>query len=209
MRKVALYSLSSLILLAFSCHNSEPTLAIMQTESNSIKVGEVECILLVTDLQGKPQTVFKQGENFLLSFTIKNHSDQEVRVCEGSLLSKIVPELFTVYQELNEGKFPIGKPYESISTSCRFIAPSILSANTENNITLPWLWGNGENKQAIYDTPNFGYYLNPDDSLCKTLAIYSAQAPRTSKLAVGNYFTQLSTTLYNREIQLRYDFIVE
>ncbi len=208
---MTLCALCLLILLGFGCDKNEPS--ITQTAAHSIRAGEIEFSLLVTDLQGRPQTVFKVGENFLLSFTVKNHSNKEVKVCEGSLFDKdkIGEQLFNVYQVTNEGNSSglIGKPYETIGTSCRIYGPSILKAQSKHTLTLPWLWGSrNENQLDVYDTSDFRHFLDNGYG-CETSADYSAQAPRTTALSAGKYFTQLSATVDKRKIYLRYDFTVE
>jgi hypothetical protein len=147
----------------------------------------------------------------LLTFKVKNHSNKEVKVCEGSLFDndKMGQQLFTVYKETNEANSTgsIGKPYESIGTSCRIYTSPILMPQSKNTITLPWLWGS-EDQQDFYDTSNFGYFLDSGYA-CETMAYYSARATRTTALAAGKYFTQLSVTLDNWKIQLRYNFTVD
>ncbi len=213
MRSITIGALCWLSLLAFGCDKDDPSITVTQTAPYSVRAGEVEFTLLVTDLTGKPQTVLKAGENFLLTFKVKNHSNKEVKVCEGSLFDndKIGDQLFTVYKETSEAgsskSIAVGRPYESIGTLCRIYGPSILKAKSENTITLPWLWGS-ENQQDFYDTSDFGHFLDFGYG-CETSAYYSAQAPRTTALAVGKYFTQLSATLDNRKVSLRYDFTVE
>ncbi len=209
MKRMTICAFCWLILLAFGCDKDEPS--ITQTATHSLRAGDVEFSLLVTDLEGKPQTVFKVGENFLLSFKVRNHSNKEVKVCEGSLLDKdkIGEQLFTVYRVTNEANSTglIGKPYESISAFCRVYTSSMLMPQSENTLTLPWLWGR-ENQQDFYDTSDFGLFLDSGYA-CETSAYYSAQAPRTTALATGKYFTQISATVDNRKINLRYDFTVE
>ena len=112
--------LISVVLTSFlaSCGEDIETLPTDSSAISKRNAGDLVFTLQVLNMEGEPQAVFQEGENFLLDFTIENKGENEVLICECDL-PQAIDDFFAVYRVFeddkgNPEKTLIGKPYDGI-----------------------------------------------------------------------------------------------
>jgi len=131
---------------------------------------DFEFVLL--DTLGNEKTVFKQGENIIFSFQVKNNSDEDVYLKN----SFIYDDFFKVYQtNTPEGTLSYGRPYDVIC----YIGAFNIPANETFNMKCPW------------------YYATDSTLLHSCLH----QKSEVRNLPVGNYFTEFTQSFEIGDIQ--------
>ncbi len=188
--------LVTLSLTAFSCDRSEEIFNQAGGARHVQQWGDLEAVLQVTDLQGKPQSSFREGENFLMSFTVKNRGKQDARI--ESWAFPAGNDFFAVYKSTHEGdgKSRIGKPFRIGANSYDY-APQIVPATKEIHYAAPWL----SEKGKIYRLP---IYNNTENSF--TQRYY--EAVETSPLGKGQYYSGFTLEHEGKELAFEISFTV-
>lgn len=141
--------------------------------------GDLEFVYQVTDMEGNPQSTFREGENFMFSFVVKNQGDTDLFL--GSWLE--IPtddDFFTVYKKKNDGngKLRIGKSYR-LSGNTLDLRQQVVPKNGEIEYRIPWLTQDGTNYiMPIYNTDIRAIDRN-----------YRSTAPVPTPLSPGKYYS--------------------
>jgi hypothetical protein len=131
---------------------------------------DFEFVLL--DTLGNEKTVFKQGENIIFSFRVKNNSDEDLYLKN----SFIYDDFFKVYQtNTPEGTLSYGRPYNIIC----YIGGFHLPANETYKMNCPW-------------------YYTEDSALNHFCLIHSSE---TTNLPAGFYYTEFTQSFEIEDIQ--------
>lgn len=96
----------------------------------------LEFVYQVTDMEGNPKTSFREGENFLLSFTV-NNSGKEKKIIEQEFFP-LIDDFFAVYKISGEGKALMGKPFDiGVNTKDYWVVE--IAPQTWVNYHVPWV----------------------------------------------------------------------
>ncbi len=93
----------------------------LPTDSGAISIkksGDLVFTLQVLNMDGKPQAIFREGENFFLDFTIENKGKNTVELCDCDL-PYATDDFFAVYRVFsddtgNAEKTLVGKPWDGL-----------------------------------------------------------------------------------------------
>ncbi len=183
--------LVTLSLTAFSCDRSDEAWDVQRW-------GDLEAVLQVTDLQGKPQSSFREGENFLLNFTVKNRGKQDAHLGPWDF-TFANQDFFAVYKVTQEGvgKELIGKPFRGGGNS-RDLLSQIVPAKSQIVYSSPWM----SEKELGYIMPT---YSKPERNVNQR----RYQAVETSPLGKGKYFSGFTLEQEGKELTFRVEFEVK
>lgn len=118
MKTTLIFIMAFLTGLLNSCGEDIESLDSDSSAVSSKKSGDLIATLQVLNMEGEPQAIFKQGENFMLSLIIKNKSKHTVELCQCDL-PYAIDDFFAVYRVFeddngNREKKLIGKPFDGL-----------------------------------------------------------------------------------------------
>ncbi len=124
----------------------EDELKTLRTDSSAVsrkKSGDLIATLQVLNMEGEPQAVFKQGENFMLSLIIENKSKHTVELCQCDL-PYAIDDFFAVYRVFeddqgNREKTLIGKPFDGGLLAARDSPITGVRSKQQIEYRIPWL----------------------------------------------------------------------
>jgi hypothetical protein len=186
-----------LTLTAFSCDRSEEAFAQAAGARQVRKWGNLEAVLQVTDMQGEPKSSFREGENFLLNFTVRNRGKEDAWI--ESWAFPAGNDFFAVYKSTNEGdgKSRIGKPFR-IGANTYDGARQIVPATYEIKYAAPWM----SEKGKVHFMP---IYSNPKNSFTQR----HYEPVEMQPLSKGKYFSGFTLEQEGKELAFRIEFEVK
>lgn len=162
------------------------------------KWGDLEAVLQVTDLQGKPKSSFREGENFLLSFTVKNRGKQDARIGRWDFPT-VIQDFFAVYKITQEGvgKHRVGKPFTTGGNSLD-LHSQLVPAEGQIEYNVPWMSETGQR----FIMPTFS---KPEKNFNPRLY----QAVEMLPLSKGKYFSGFTLEQDGKELAFKVEFEVK
>ncbi|CAN5840321.1 hypothetical protein BH24BAC1_BH24BAC1_38750 [soil metagenome] len=190
--------LTLLTLTAFSCDRAEEAFSQASGARHVQRWGDLEAVLQVTDLQGKPKSSFREGENFLLSFTVKNRGKEDARIVHWDF-PFVIQDFLAVYKIIQEadGKNWVGKPFKS-GPSSYDLAPQVVPAESQLEYVFPWMSETGQR----YVMP---IYSKPERNVNKR----HYEAVETQPLSKGRYYSGFTLEQEGKELAFRVKFEVK
>ena len=201
MKKLKNLFLFILIITNYSCESdglSENT----QTTARDVKNhGDLEFIYQVTNMEGNPQSTFVAGENFMFSFVVKNHGDEDIMVFDRWDLLYTIDDFFALYKTNNQGngKMVIGRSFE-ISASLYDLPGQWVPNHGEIEYRIPWL----TQRDTSYIMPVY----RPDRNLYNERS-YRAVEPLPEPLLAGQYYSGFNLEHQGEEISFDVQFVIK
>lgn len=160
--------------------------------------GDLEFIYQVTDMEGNPSHNIKEGENFLLSFIVKNHGEKGTSIGLWSFPGK--NDFFAVYKKSNEGggNQYVGKSFRAGGNTKDGGHQSVPSKG-EIEYCIPWL----TQMDTAYIMPEYRPETNAPNRY------YMALDPLPTHLSVGEYHSGFTLEYNETEIPFAISFTVK
>lgn len=194
----------SLLLVGFTTLGCEEANLLEQdqnTPAMDVKTYEnLEFIYQVTDMEGNPQSTFREGENFMFSFVVKNHGDEDISLGAWDF-PVVIDGFFAVYRKGNmgDGKQRIGKPFTS-GGNTRDLLWQPVPKKEEIEYRMPWL----TQKDTSYVMPIYRPE-KPNSHDRNYLAVEQLPEPLPS----GEYYSGFTLEYKEEEIRFAITFSIE
>lgn len=197
MMKISMIILATLLTsILISCGEDIETLP---TDYDAIvrkKAGDLIFTLQVLNMNEEPQSTFREGENFILDFTIENKGKNTVKLCDCDLPA--ADNFFAVYKVFSDDQgsadtILIGKPWIGI-VGARDMAITGIRGKEKIEYRIPW--------QAL---PNESFPA-PKNNISTTVDYFVAS--EQEPLSQGKYTVGFSLQEYGIESSFAIYFIV-
>jgi len=176
--------LAAVVLIALTAAGCQGDIEDLSTHSSAvdrIRVGDLTFTLQILNMQGEPQAVFEEGENFQFQFIIENRGDSAYALPVAWDFPTVNEEFFKLYRRTNEsgGKANLGKSFRS-GSNFTDLHRAWVPARGAAVYTIPWL----TKKDITYIMPT---YIPEPDSRIKRY--YMALDHPPGQVGPGAYFT--------------------
>jgi hypothetical protein len=167
--------------------------------SRDIKTaGDLEATLQVTDMQGNARATFREGDNFMFSFIIKNRGKEDIYL-HPWLFPVDIKDFFAVYKQAEQGeKVFINKPFQ-LGINTYDLRAQRVAGGGEIEYRIPWL----TKKKQSYIMP-----INRPEKQ-DVERYYWATDPEPATLTKGKYFSGFEIEAEGHKLSFRIEFNIE
>lgn len=164
--------------------------------------GDLEFIYQVTVMEGNPQNTFSEGENFMFSFVVKNHGDEDIWVFDRWDLLYTIDDFFALYKTNNQGngKMLIGRSFEISASSYELPGRQWVPNHGEIEYRISWLTQSDTSYIMPAYRPNRNLYNERN---------YRAVEPLPEPLLAGQYHSGFNLEHQGEEISFDVQFVVK
>lgn len=194
-----------LLLIGFTTSSCEEN-SLSDEDKNSpaidVKAYEnLEFIYRVTDMDGNSRSTFAEGENFVFSFIVKNHGNENVFLDPWNF-PVVIEDFFAVYRKntAQEGKERIGKSF-TIGGNSRDLLSQQVPKKGEIEYRMPWL----TQKDTAYIMPLYRPRIEDIYNKRRYLAVEPLPIPLSS----GEYYSGFTFEYKEEEITFTITFSIE
>ena len=171
-----------IVLTAGGCEDKVEPLATNSPAIDRVRAGDLTFTLQILNMQGEPQAVFEEGENFQFQFIIENRGDSKYQSSIPWYFPTANDEFFTLYRKSKEsgGAANVGK-YFRIGNNYRDFKLLAFSGGSSIVYIIPWL----VEEDSIYIMPT--YKGQQPESFIDRKYIKTEASPPLIK--AGEYYT--------------------
>lgn len=199
LRFIQIFILSMIGLTCGGCADNTLNELAQKDSAVDIKAqGDLEFTYQVTDMEGNPSSAFKEGDNFIFSFVVKNQGEGGGSI--GPWTFPIDEDFFTIYKKINEGsgKQRIGKSFR-IGGNTKDGGHQSVPGKGEIEYRIPWL----TQSDTSYIMPEYRPETNVGNRY------YRAINPLPKPLSAGEYSSGFVLEFKETEIQFAISFKVD
>src|SRR5690606_22792500 len=161
--------------------------------------GDLEFVYQVTDMEGNPQSTFREGENLMFSFVVKNRSDEDKPVFNRWWFPNAIDDFFALYRTNSKDKILIGKSFKIGGNTYDGFGQGV-PAQSEIEYRIPWL----TQKDTYYIMP----IHRPERDIFNKRG-YVAAEPLPEPLLQGEYYSGFTFELQDEEISFSITFLIK
>lgn len=169
-------------LMAFGCDDEVESLSTDSSAVDRVRAGDLTFTLQILNMQGEPQALFQEGENFQFQFVIENTGKDGYQSSLPWHFPVANSEFFALYRKTQEsgGKAYIGKFFR-MGENFRDFKLIAIPGNTTLAYTIPWL----VKEDSVYIMPEYEGKIS--ESVIDRQYIKTEMSPPPIK--AGEYFT--------------------
>lgn len=161
--------------------------------------GNLEFIYQVTDMEGNPQRTFREGENFIISFVVKNHGEEDKMIFDRWWFPEVTDNFLAVYKRDNQGEVLIGKSFK-IGGNTYDASGQGVPGQSKIIYQIPWL----TRSDTTYIMPIY----RPERNIPNKRS-YLAVEPLPESLPSGEYYSRFTFDFKDKEISFAITFAIE